>query len=77
MKRLVFPTHVGVFLDKIVDVYLSLRLPHARGGVSASVVDNLNALVSSPRTWGGAPSRRLPPESPFFTVGAFSRLPLT
>ncbi len=30
----VFPTPVGVFPDKYEKLYLTLGLPHARGGVS-------------------------------------------
>ena len=49
---LVFPTHVGVFLGRRPDDRVPLRLPHARGGVSAWN-HRLNFLqASSPRTWG-------------------------
>ena len=51
-RRVVFPTHVGVFLIGGGRRSHSCRLPHARGGVSATgVLDGLGR-VSSPRTWG-------------------------
>ncbi len=33
-RRVVFPTHVGVFLRRLIAVMISGSLPHARGGVS-------------------------------------------
>ena len=48
----VFPTHVGVFLPESERQGHPVRLPHARGGVSQSVIDNGATPESSPRTWG-------------------------
>ena len=48
----VFPTHVGVFLDNDPDDFRRRRLPHARGGVSRSHQISRSSLRSSPRTWG-------------------------
>ena len=50
--RVVFPTPVGVFLQRAVDIPTWLGLPHARGGVSFWRDSDLNALLSSPRPWG-------------------------
>ncbi len=33
-RRVVFPTHVGVFLRRLIAVMISGSFPHARGGVS-------------------------------------------
>ena len=48
----VFPTPVGVFLDRSTGLELYIGLPHARGGVSviAALADFLDP--SSPRPWG-------------------------
>ena len=70
----VFPTHVGVFLVEIESEDTPQGLPHARGGVSRSGRACPVLALSSPRTWGGA-KQRLPPESPFLTVGAFHVYP--
>ena len=53
-KRLqtVFPTHVGVFLRCPACLPGLVRLPHARGGVSATRPSGGSADGSSPRTWG-------------------------
>ena len=48
----VFPTHVGVFLDFCKTLLRKSRLPHARGGVSASLKPARRSSRSSPRTWG-------------------------
>ena len=48
----VFPTHVGVFLWAKDEVAPPIRLPHACGGVSASIDQHIAALRSSPRMWG-------------------------
>ena len=48
----VFPTHVGVFLRAFCPRSPSPRLPHARGGVSASRPYATAFCQSSPRTWG-------------------------
>ena len=49
---LVFPTHVGVFLRTLGNSGIQCCLPHARGGVSITVLVYRFYLVSSPRTWG-------------------------
>ena len=49
---MVFPTHVGVFPHSGDYPRICIRLPHARGGVSASWSACANPRVSSPRTWG-------------------------
>ena len=48
----VFPTHVGVFLKLRGCMRRSTRLPHARGGVSATAAIQRLDCSSSPRTWG-------------------------
>ncbi len=48
----VFPTHVGVFPSDTGVQTVSLRLPHARGGVSRRIAFGYSCCVSSPRTWG-------------------------
>ena len=48
----VFPTHVGVFLMGQSSLLHEPGLPHARGGVSSSVLSALSFTTSSPRTWG-------------------------
>ena len=48
----VFPTPVGVFLDAAVGGKGSVRLPHARGGVSTSLAIMMMTKLSSPRPWG-------------------------
>ena len=48
----VFPTHVGVFLEKEPGESWEAGLPHACGGVSSKSVKRVNAFVSSPRMWG-------------------------
>ena len=50
--RLVFPTHVGVFPLSTISVMAPVRLPHARGGVSATSRCPFTLSPSSPRTWG-------------------------
>ena len=49
---MVFPTHVGVFLNSCLCRQSRVSLPHARGGVS--LVSDLPRIPweSSPRTWG-------------------------
>ena len=49
---IVFPTHVGVFLASKYAIVFDRGLPHARGGVSSSVLSALSFTTSSPRTWG-------------------------
>ena len=49
---MVFPTHVGVFLSIYAFASHMLSLPHARGGVSICLGENIGLLLSSPRTWG-------------------------
>ena len=51
-SRMVFPTHVGVFLDVSRGHRRQGRLPHARGGVSLAYMNLGLTLKSSPRTWG-------------------------
>ena len=48
----VFPTHVGVFLRERLVRIETLRLPHARGGVSFRRPCRKQEEGSSPRTWG-------------------------
>ena len=48
----VFPTPVGVFLSFPAPKFRSLRLPHARGGVSFLRGGHLSPSKSSPRPWG-------------------------
>ena len=48
----VFPTHVGVFLKFSGKTIPTLRLPHARGGVSDRTYRSPCRKWSSPRTWG-------------------------
>ena len=50
--RLVFPTHVGVFLMVFKRTQANARLPHARGGVSVKAFRPEFDGWSSPRTWG-------------------------
>ena len=49
---LVFPTCVGVFLSMLYAVTLEYRLPHVRGGVSATLIQKRKNNRSSPRAWG-------------------------
>ncbi len=51
-RRIVFPTHVGVFPSAGFAVVDISRLPHARGGVSTPAVGTTWTPMSSPRTWG-------------------------
>ena len=51
-QTVVFPTHVGVFLNWQKFVGEAMRLPHARGGVSMAKTWLPDAVLSSPRTWG-------------------------
>ncbi len=48
----VFPTPVGVFLANKSSNILSIRLPHARGGVSGAALTTAGQKLSSPRPWG-------------------------
>ena len=48
----VFPTPVGVFLCSFSTLLYVNSLPHARGGVSASLKSVANTTASSPRPWG-------------------------
>ena len=48
----VFPTHVGVFPLHEIALDKAKSLPHARGGVSFFMENDLWNLKSSPRTWG-------------------------
>ena len=49
---LVFPTLVGVFPTTNNQTANNHGLPHARGGVSASVLYRTSYDTSSPRSWG-------------------------
>ena len=49
---MVFPTHVGVFLQGPRMRLSPCRLPHARGGVSVGCSRHGLLQWSSPRTWG-------------------------
>ena len=57
-NRVVFPTHVGVFLTGVQLVGKSSGLPHARGGVSRLMAAPQITDSSSPRTWGCFPLSR-------------------
>ncbi len=48
----VFPTPVGVFLNRSRAAPVSSGLPHARGGVSGRSGRVRVAFQSSPRPWG-------------------------
>ena len=48
----VFPTCVGVFLQKGFSRISGKSLPHVRGGVSVQYTKRLPAKRSSPRAWG-------------------------
>ena len=48
----VFPTHVGVFLLRLLCLFVLYGLPHARGGVSHRAQRVQGQGGSSPRTWG-------------------------
>ena len=49
---LVFPTPVGVFLVHVGECSRQSSLPHARGGVSQILEQELVSRRSSPRPWG-------------------------
>ena len=51
-NKIVFPTHVGVFLASSNPSAMRCSLPHARGGVSRLAVFPSGLAWSSPRTWG-------------------------
>ncbi len=48
----VFPTSVGVFLGQACSVWVVVRLPHVRGGVSLPSSASRRTNLSSPRPWG-------------------------
>ncbi len=52
LKENVFPTHVGVFPCPNSPEHQTVRLPHARGGVSPADFRPQLVERSSPRTWG-------------------------
>ena len=52
LREIVFPTHVGVFLQPSDIPCESRGLPHARGGVSHRNSQVNRRPLSSPRTWG-------------------------
>ena len=74
----VFPTHVGVFLAPPVHSKAFRGLPHARGGVSTTMIALTVMLVSSPRTWGCF-FRAVPCAKPHYSLpharGVFLRRP--
>ncbi|SMG65752.1 conserved hypothetical protein [methanotrophic bacterial endosymbiont of Bathymodiolus sp.] len=49
---------MGVFPDRLPLMILSTTLPHARGGVSESILAIINHVKSSPRPWGCFQSQR-------------------
>ena len=51
-RRVVFPTHVGVFLGRKPRLQVGVRLPHACGGVSSDGRHHRQSDLSSPRMWG-------------------------
>ena len=55
LPQVVFPTPVGVFPAAGAADFGRRRLPHARGGVSASRTNRITSAVSSPRPWGCFP----------------------
>ena len=75
-RKVVFPTHVGVFLTMNCIMDILLCLPHACGGVSSRHGLSDPTRTSSPRMWGCFPD-----EFPFFLsasvfpthVGVFPR----
>ena len=76
----VFPTLVGVFLTTCSDGTGSMRLPHARGGVSTWTTSTQSTILSSPRSWGCFRKRDVPfkANQVFPTlVGVFPRLSVT
>ena len=48
----VFPTHVGVFLETAGWEKVQYSLPHACGGVSWTLIERIPDDASSPRMWG-------------------------
>ncbi len=48
----VFPTCVGVFLNRIKTISFNGCLPHMRGGVSINLGVKVTAMKSSPHAWG-------------------------
>ena len=48
----VFPTGVGMFLGKVLELALGYGLPHGRGDVSEPARVRCNGYRSSPRAWG-------------------------
>ena len=54
-RRLVFPTHVGVFLSHSQGAAVVSCLPHTRGGVSTPDRHGSAVRRSSPHTWGCFP----------------------
>ena len=54
-RRDVFPTPVGVFPHAFGEHFINVSLPHARGGVSDTLVESDPFNSSSPRPWGCFP----------------------
>jgi len=48
----VFPTCVGVFLNRLANIPVFSSLPHMRGGVSKRPLVQRRAAWSSPHAWG-------------------------
>ena len=48
----VFPTCVGVFPSKSPNLFLSVSIPHMRGGVSSQMAGLNDAIQYSPHAWG-------------------------
>ena len=69
LLRVVFPTHVGVFLYYIVLLFLYCSLPHACGGVSNSYIHLGVYYQSSPRMWGQFSSRTTYQRRAFHALG--------
>ena len=69
VRRVVFPTHVGVFLYYIVLLFLYCSLPHACGGVSNSYIHLGVYYQSSPRMWGQFSSRTTYQRRAFHALG--------
>ena len=47
----IFPTHVGVYLQHEKSCWVFIYLPHARGGVPSEHPLEYDLFVSSPRMW--------------------------
>ena len=54
--EVVFPTHVGVFLQRVLANAAKKRLPHARGGVSEGALTQANLFEVFPTHVGVFPN---------------------